>query len=473
MFENVLGQPGILQLTRDISAGALAPSLLFFGPPASGKGTAALELARVLSCENPGAPWNCSCAACLHHRTLTNPDVLLFGFRLFSAEIAAAAAAFNREPETVSVRLLFIRSVRKLLARFSPVLWEDDPLGNLKEHILALEENLDELVIALPPDPEAASGEGNAKGDALKKINDRILSTALKLEAEGISETVPVSHIRRAAYWSRLAPAGKHKFLIIENADRMQESARNSILKILEEPPRTVTILFTCARPESLIPTIVSRLRPYRFFPRDAAVEGGVIRRVFRETWTGTKSTVPASGQRGLLTAYLDSFLPVTMAKLYPLAAFFTASLAASTVVGLRKRGFAVSPRELVVLGGFTAPIAEQGNLGRPVTDTKTLVAAVLAEAGNFETPELFSRFLGQLLALLSESFKGEASLPGELAYRDIWKGRVKDAEEAVRIFNQKAALALERLFTELRREMIELHPGTLLWDGERQMEQV
>ncbi|MFP3089229.1 DNA polymerase III [Treponema sp. TIM-1] len=461
MFENVLGQPGISQLTQDISAGALAPSLLFFGPPASGKGTAALELARVLSCENPGAPWNCSCAACFHHRTLTNPDVLLLGSRPFSAEIAAAAAALDREPEAVSARLLFIRAVRKLLARFSPVLWEDDPLGNLKEYMLALEENLDELAITVHPDQGTVSDGGKARGDALKKINPRILSNALKLEAEGISETVPVSHIRRAAYWSRLAPAGNHKLLIIENADRMQESARNSILKILEEPPRTVTILLTCARPASLIPTVVSRLRPYRFFSRDAAVEGEVIRRVFRETWTGGKNSPPPSGGRGLITAYLDSFLPVTMEKLYPLAAFFTASLAAATVVGLRKRGLSVSPGELVALGRFTAPIAEQGNLGRPVTDTKSLIATVLDGAGNFDIPDLFSRFLGQLLSLLSESFKGETPLPGEIAYRDIWKGRIKDAEEAVKIFNQKAALALERLFTELKREMTELYPET------------
>ncbi|MDR2758453.1 MAG: DNA polymerase III [Spirochaetaceae bacterium] len=466
MFENILGQPGIFQLTRDISAGVLAPSLLFFGPPASGKGTAALELARVLSCENPGVPWNCSCAACFHHRTLTNPDILLLGSRHFSAEIAAAAAAFDREPEAVSARLFFIRSVRKLLARFSPVLWEDDPLGNFKEYVLALEENLDELAIAAPPDQTADSEGGKARGDALKKINARILSNALKLEAEGISETVPVSHIRRAAYWSRLAPAGKHKLLIIENADRMQESARNSILKILEEPPRTVTILLTCARPESLIPTIVSRLRPYRFFPRDAAAEGEVIRRVFRDVRIGEKNSVPGSGDGGLITAYLDSFLPVTMEKLYPLAAFFIASLAASTVVGLRERGFSVSPQELVALGKFTAPIAEQGNLGRPVTDTKNLISRVLEEAGNFETLELFSRFLGQLLSLLSESFKGETPQPGEIAYRDIWKSRIRDAEGAVRIFNQKAALALERLFTELKREMIELHPETLICVG-------
>jgi DNA polymerase-3 subunit gamma/tau len=462
MFENILGQPGILQLTQDINAGVLAPSLLFSGPSASGKGTAALELARILSCENPGAPWNCSCSACFHHRTLTHPDLLLLGSRSFSAEIAAAAAAFCRESEAVSARLLFIRSVRKLLARFSPVLWEDDSPGNLKGYILALEENLDELALT------GSSGQP-AGEESLKKIADRIFSNALKLEVEGLGETVPVAHIRRAAYWSRLAPAGKHKILIIENAERMQESARNSILKILEEPPRTLTILLTCARPESLIPTILSRLRPYRFFSRDAASEGEVVRRVFRDTWAGKKSGIPGSGGRGLIISYLDSFLPVTLEKLYSLAAFFTASLAASAMTVLRKKDLSQTFAELVVLGKFTAPIAEQGNLGRPVMDTKNMVSRILAEVDNFEIPGLFSRFLNQLLSLLSESFRGGEPLPREIAYRDIWKGRIKDAEEAAGIFNQKAALTLERLFTELKREIIELYPETSYGNKEKQ----
>jgi DNA polymerase-3 subunit gamma/tau len=375
------------------------------------------------------------------------------GPRPFSAEIAAAAAAFDREPDSVSARLLFIRSIRKLLARFSPVLWEEDPMGNLKGYILALEEYLDELAFSVPA---SASGGGNA--EALKKIKAGILTNALKLEGEGLSETVPVEHIRRAAYWSRLAPAGKHKLLIIENADRMQDGARNSILKILEEPPGTVTLLLTCARPESLIPTIVSRLRPYRFFPRDAASEEEVIRRVFRETWTGVKSP-PGAGDRGQITAYLDSFLPVTQEKLHSLAAFFTASLAAAAIGGLRKRGLSRDFAELLALGKCGAPIAEQANLGRPVTDTKTLVSRILEEAGNFESPGLFSRFLGRLLSLLSESFRGgEGELLEELAYRDLWKGRIRDAEEASGIFNQKAALALERLFADLKRGIIELY---------------
>ena len=49
MFDNIIEQGAVLQLQDDFHAHRLAPSMLFYGPPESGKGSAALELARVLS----------------------------------------------------------------------------------------------------------------------------------------------------------------------------------------------------------------------------------------------------------------------------------------------------------------------------------------------------------------------------------------------------------------------------------------
>ncbi|MDR2745873.1 MAG: DNA polymerase III, partial [Treponema sp.] len=224
MFENVLGQDALRQLVSDLGEDALAPSLLFFGPEASGKGSAALELGRVLSCENPAAPWNCSCPACARHRRLIHPDLLMLGPRSFSAEIAASAAAFLRDPAVQAARFLFVRSVRRLLARFSPVLWENDRrIGKLNPLIEALEEGLDTL---------EAAGTGGERETA-----EEILQSSVKLEADGLGDLIPVDHIRLAALWSRLAPLGNRKLLVIENADRMRDEARNSLLKILEEPP--------------------------------------------------------------------------------------------------------------------------------------------------------------------------------------------------------------------------------------------
>jgi DNA polymerase-3 subunit gamma/tau len=428
MFENILGQPVISLLSSDISGGTLAPSMLFSGPLASGKGSAALELGRILSCEQSGA-WNCSCPACTRHRQLAHPDLLLLGPRNFSAEIAASAAAFLRDPPAQATRFLFIRSVRKLLARFSPVLWEDEPkIAKLNPYIQSLDEDLDELNIT--------------DSGVLKKTVDGILKNSFKLEAEGIGDLIPVSQIRRAAWWSRLAPQGKRKLMVIENADHMRDEARNSLLKILEEPPETVTIVLASAHPEALLPTILSRLRLYRFIARDKSVEASVIRKIFREN----------REQAGPIGAYLDSFLPVSGETLYPLAALFAASVAMGSVIALKRSGAALND-SLVGLGKYTAPIAEAAGLGRPLEDAKSLVSAVLGGAENFELRSRFSQFLQFLLTLVGESLG--AGDTDAIAYRDVWRAAVREAEIAVGTYNLSPALALDRLALELRRSMV------------------
>jgi DNA polymerase-3 subunit gamma/tau len=441
MFENVLGQPAVDQLREDLLSGCLAPSMLFFGPPASGKGTAALELARALSCENTEtpAPWNCPCSACAYHRYLANLDLLILGPRSFAPEISAARAAFLRDPGSAAASMLFIRSLRKLLARFSPVLLEDDPkLGKLSPLLVSLEDDMNDLELAL-----------RDGGQDFEKISASIIKNAFKLEAEGVGDHIPINRIRRAAYWSHIAPLGRRKTLIIENADRMQEGARNSLLKILEEPPATLTIILTSLRRETVLPTILSRLRPYRFLRREPPVEEEVIRRVFR-------GSLPEPGRMeagGLISRYLDSFLPLSGDKLYSLAAFFTAALARISVHSLRKQGIPVLPEELVHLGQYAAPVAEKAGFERS-EDVREIFPRILAETNNFEARS-FPRFLNALLSLVSSAFRGEYGKPGFITYIEIWRKNTGEADAAAGTWNQSPGLALEKLFFGLRDDII------------------
>lgn len=450
MFENIIAQAAAVQLREDIAARRLAPSMLFFGPPASGKGSTALELARSLSCENTAAsasgpaPWNCPCPACARHRYLLHGDLLLLGHRPFAAEIAASRAAYLREP-IAAARTLFIRSLRKLLARFSPVLWEDDPkLGKLSPLLQALEEELDEF--------ETITAAGQAEDAALEKLADAMTKNALKLETEGVSETIPIAQIRRAAYWSRLAPTGRRKTLVIENADRMQEGARNSLLKILEEPPETVSIVLCAQRREAVLPTILSRLRPYRFLKREADDEREIIRRVFRDA-----PEVEAADEKrhsGLVSAYLDSFLPQSHEKLYPLSAFFVASLARAAALSLKRNGVNTIPAELSALGALCAPIAEAAGFGRAVS-AREVIGTVLAESGNFDDRS-FSRFLRSVLDLAAQSLREGTGGPHSIAHNDIWRQAASAAEAAAGIWHQAPALVLESFFYRLQQALAE-----------------
>jgi DNA polymerase-3 subunit gamma/tau len=447
VFENLLSQSASGRLIKDIEDGALAPSMLFSGPPASGKGTAALELGRVISCEGDlieGAPheraaWKCPCPSCRRHRLLIHPDILCLGWKPFSTEIAASAGALNRDSESASSRTLFIRSIRKLLARFNPVLWEDESkAGKISPLINSLEEDLDEL----------SSIHGNET--ALAKLIEGMQKNALRLESEGLSENIPIAQIRRAAYWGRLAPIGRGKLLVIENADRMQDEAKNSLLKLLEEPPGRLNIVLCCARPGSLLPTIISRLRPYRFLKRDAAGECEIIRRIFKD-----EADSRSGSQSQSLSSYLDSFLPVSPQMMEALAAFFAASVAFKAALLLKKQGRPL-PEEVVFLGKYSSPKAEAAGLGRPSGDQDAVVGLIVEKAAKFELKSLFSRFLFYLLEHVSFSQRNDHFLPS-VSYNEIWMKCSKWAQSAAGTYNLRPSVVLEKLFTDLSRGMAEI----------------
>jgi len=459
VFENILGQTAADQLKHDIKNGCLAPAMLFEGPLSSGKGSAALELGRVISCEKDAA-WSCSCPSCSRHRMLLHPDMLCMGNRSFYAEIAAASNVFLREKTSGSAGILFIRSVRKLLSRFNPVLWEDEPkFSKLAPLAASIEDGIDEITAATgkPENNQDAAGMDN-----LTKLTVSIVKNAFKLESDGMPDLIPIAWIRRAAYWCRLAPSGKEKLLLIENADRMQESARNSLLKLLEEPPDTVKIILTSNRPKTILLTVLSRLRPYRFMQRSAETEREVLRRVFRsENFTPENPDVKqASGS--LINAYLDSFLPVPGPELRALAAYFAASAAYSAALLRRKKGAAGLPGELVQLGKYASSAASASGLEK-TGNGKEAAATVLAKAYDFEIRSLFTEFNRDLLDIVLESQK--KPLPDSIESEDstvidfleIWRTCTGECEEAAMVYNQSIPLVLEQLFIRAGRKMAEM----------------
>ncbi|MFN0110792.1 MAG: DNA polymerase III subunit delta' [Blastocatellia bacterium] len=60
---------------------------------------------------------------------------------------------------------------------------------------------------------------------------------------------------------------GRQRFFILDEADRLRDEAANSMLKTLEEPPATSTLILLTARPNSLLQTIRSRAQRINFAP--------------------------------------------------------------------------------------------------------------------------------------------------------------------------------------------------------------
>jgi DNA polymerase-3 subunit delta' len=60
---------------------------------------------------------------------------------------------------------------------------------------------------------------------------------------------------------------GKARFFLVEDADKLNDSSANALLKVLEEPPHTSHIILMTSRPAMLLPTILSRCQMIRFGP--------------------------------------------------------------------------------------------------------------------------------------------------------------------------------------------------------------
>ena len=276
MFENIIGQQRVVgELEKAVSSGSLPGALLFSGEHYSGKISAALELARVLSCRGDKG-WNCPCKSCESHRLLLHPYLQMLGSSLFMDEINTCADIL-KEKQPAYARYMFIRAARKLLKRFDPVLWEG---GEPRyRQVAANAVNAEELLREIKIDGEIDNLE------KFRKNIDRIVGECTKIADSYNSDNIPIDQIRRINIWARTASDSK-KIAVFENADAMGESSRNSLLKLLEEPPSDCYFILTTSRKGAIIPTVLSRVRVFNFPERNREESVEVISRIFRDEKT-------------------------------------------------------------------------------------------------------------------------------------------------------------------------------------------
>ncbi|SFI69509.1 DNA polymerase-3 subunit gamma/tau [Treponema bryantii] len=313
MFENLVNQSAGKLLISDIKHNKLPGAVLFAGPEASGKLTAALETARILSChEQKQGEWLCECPSCLQHKALICSNLMLLGPRDCSLEIAAASKTFTeahfiQAKYIDAVRYLFLRSVRKLTLRFNGILWEGDSnLNKIGSIIEEINENLEQLDFPRElPD-----------NSTVKKLCDDIAKQCMKLEDEYLYDSIPVNQIRNMEAWAHIKSEEGRKTVIIENADRMQTSVRNALLKILEEPPADVVFILLSSKRNAIMQTILSRVRTYNFTDRTVDQQKDVIQRVFHNM-----------DFNGSLNDYLLTYLPVTPSEIKAQARSFYNSI--------------------------------------------------------------------------------------------------------------------------------------------------
>ena len=458
MFENLLGQDEVIaQLRLDLETERLPKSILLSGPIATGKLTAALELARVLSCQAEGQArglWNCACPSCSRHRILAHPDLLLMGPRSFPEEIPAALSLLERAPGKASA-YFFIRAIRKLGKRFDTALFdgEESRLAKAAPLLRDIEERLD----LLSPDDITGTKRAEAGLEAARAVAE----TAKKLE-NLVPDTTPVFQIRSAEYWARLAPNGKKKTIVIENADRMLEASRNALLKILEEPPESLEFVLVSPRRRALMATILSRLRPYDFKARSEEEEALVLERIFkaplRESGPRTKASEAAGARRrNSIEAYLAAERAFPPDEALRRARGFLFA-----VVQRRKGGGNLDPAllelgEAVTAAGgklldvdpALAALADSGASPREIGDAA--LAAIAAATKDFGQKDdafasSFQTFLKAMAEILGESLRLPGLGPDGLFLLENWAGLLRDLRSQYETYNLSPSLLVESL---------------------------
>lgn len=318
MFENILFQERLVeQLGREVGQKTLPASVLFHGPAYSAKLTAALETARGLSCLQTGA-WACLCEHCRNHRTLDYSWLLLSGPKNLLPEIEAGAGLLERH-RTDPRRYFLLRAVKKLLKRFDPVLWEGEET-KLKGTAGPLASLQDDLELLYPTQPLPADAE---LGALLERIRESSRTLANALPNGGL----PIHQVRRISAWARTTTSGAPKFVVLENADRMQEGSRNALLKILEEPPANTYFFLLTSQKGAMIPTVLSRLRQFAFAARTPEQEQKILVSLFQseaDAWGGLGDYFQAfeNQKKGLYDELARTFLEGLAFPVYPLEGY-------------------------------------------------------------------------------------------------------------------------------------------------------
>lgn len=86
-----------------------------------------------------------------------------------------------------------------------------------------------------------------------------------------LQDVISVDEVRKMKNFFTLSAAdGGRRVAIIDAVDEMNPAAANALLKLLEEPPKAVTMFLISHQPARLLPTIRSRCRELRLGPLSA-----------------------------------------------------------------------------------------------------------------------------------------------------------------------------------------------------------
>ncbi|PIO48284.1 MAG: DNA polymerase III subunit delta' [[Chlorobium] sp. 445] len=209
-WAQIIGQKQqIAVLRRAAQTGRLPNAYLFIGQDGVGKDAIALEFAKMLNCLDPQALQRAEacdqCESCQQFANLTHPN-LEYVFPIEGVLVKDISETSKERERQESA-----------LAEYKQLFMEKSRNPYFKMQ----------------------------------------MEKSMGILAEQIEELIRKSHYKPRN--------DKMRVYLISQAERMNTTAANKLLKVLEEPPPFVLFILTTSRFEQLLPTIVSRCQPVRF----------------------------------------------------------------------------------------------------------------------------------------------------------------------------------------------------------------
>ncbi len=219
LFKEIIGQDEtkrrLLQMVKDAKVGH---ALLFTGREGCGKLGLALAFARYLNCEDPGTDDSCmECSSCRKYSKLVHPDLHL----VFPVVETKSSGADPVSDDFISQ-------------------WRDCVLGNPYLRLFQWYEYI-----------------------------------GIEKKQGSISRKESLQIIRKLSFKNFEAD---RKVMIIWMAEKMNLSAANKLLKVLEEPPPKTVFILIAEDASQIIPTILSRTQLIKIPGIDPESMGRAIR---------------------------------------------------------------------------------------------------------------------------------------------------------------------------------------------------
>ena len=244
----------VKQLEFDIENGYVAQSNLFYGKEFSGKLTCALDFVEALSKDNSD------------FSVLNTPSLFIFSSRNNKLRIDANLALWSKYSNTF-FRKRVIKEIRIFLSQFQ----DKVSVLSAKENDALKINTLGDLLTEISQEKEYTSKE---VADFISKLKALLQPIFKKFER---SQGLSIDQIRLIQDWLQMSDGKTNKFVILENIETISMGAKNSLLKLLEEPPANSYIILISSVPNKLLDTILSRVRKYEFFPISATATNEIL----------------------------------------------------------------------------------------------------------------------------------------------------------------------------------------------------